>query len=71
MMSPMLKGNTILGGVNKNTCLTHGFDPETGAPDTAKVLSNERDIYSGILHTLSVDTTGSGLPDAKAFRKVV
>ncbi len=71
MMSPMLKGNTVLGGVNKNTCMTYGFDPETGVPDPAKVLSNERDIYAGILHTLSVDTTGSGLPDAKAFRKVV
>ena len=70
MMSPMLKGNTVLGGVNKNTCMTYGFDPETGTPDAAKVLSNERDIYSGILHTLSVDTAGSGLPDAKAFRKV-
>ena len=71
MMSPMLKGNTLLGGVNKNTCQTYGFDPETGAPDTAKVLSNERDIYSGILHTLSVDTAGSGLPDVKSFRKVI
>ena len=69
MMSPMLKGNTVLGGVNKNTCMTYGFDPETGTPDTAKVLSNERDIYAGVLHTLSVDTAGSGLPDAKAFRK--
>ena len=70
MMSPMLKGNTVLGGVNKNTCMTYGFDPETGVADTAKVLSNERDIYAGVLHTLSVDTTGSGLPDAKAFRKI-
>ncbi len=71
MMSPMLKGNTVLGGVNKNTCMTYGFDPETGTPDTSKVLSNERDIYAGVLHTLSVETPGSGLPDAKAFRKVV
>jgi hypothetical protein len=71
MMSPMLKGNTVLGGVNPNTCMTYGFDTETGAPDPAKVLSNERDIYAGVLHTLSVTTTGSGLPDAKAFRKVI
>ncbi|MBS1151459.1 MAG: hypothetical protein H6Q89_3157, partial [Myxococcaceae bacterium] len=75
MMSPMLKGNTVLGGVNKDTCTTYGFDPETGAPivqpDASKVPSNERDIYAGVLHTLSVTTTGSGLPDAKAFRKVV
>lgn len=71
MMSPMLKGNTLLGGVNKNTCMTYGFDAETGVPDPTKVLSNERDIYAGVLRTLSVDTTGSGLPDAKAFRKVV
>ena len=70
MMSPMLKGNTVLGGVNKTTCMTYGFDPETGVADAGKMLSNERDIYAGLLQTLSVDTTGSGLPDAKAFRKV-
>ncbi|MBK7863569.1 MAG: DUF1501 domain-containing protein [Archangiaceae bacterium] len=69
MLSPMLKGNTLLGGVDKNTTYTYGFDPETGAADPGKTQSNERDLYAGMLHTLGVDTTGSGLPDAKAFRR--
>ncbi len=70
IVSPMAKGNTILGGVNPNTAQTYGFDPQTGTPDVNKTLSNERDIYAGVLHTLSVNTTGSGLPDARAFRKI-
>ncbi|MBX7097593.1 MAG: DUF1501 domain-containing protein [Myxococcaceae bacterium] len=69
MMSPLLKGNAILGGVDKATGLSYGFDTETGAPLTGKTTSNEPEIFSGILHTLGVDTTGSGLPDCKAFRK--
>ena len=66
----MAKGNTVLGGVNPNTAQTYGFDTESGVADVNKNLSNERDIYAGVLHTLSVDTTGSGLPDARAFRKI-
>ncbi len=69
MLSPMLKGNTLLGGVDKSTLYTYGFDPETGVADPAKRLSNERDIFAGILHAMGVSTTDSGLPDAKAFRK--
>lgn len=69
MLSPMLKGNTLLGGVNKNTTYTYGFDPETGAPDPSKTLSNERDLFAGMLHAMGVSTTGSGLPDARAFRR--
>ncbi len=70
MFSPMLKGNTLLGGVDKSTVMTYGFDPESGLANAGRTLSNERDIFAGILHTLSVDTSGSGLPDARAFRKV-
>lgn len=69
MLSPMLKGNTVLGGVDPNTTMTYGFDPETGVADQGKTLSNERDVFAGVLHTLGVDTSGSGLPDAKAFRR--
>ena len=71
ILSPMAKGNTVLGAVDKSTAQTYGFDAETGVASPGKVLSNERDIYVGVLHTLSVDTTGSRLPDAKAFRNVV
>jgi hypothetical protein len=69
MLSPMLKGNTLLGGINRQTLYTYGFDPESGTPDPAKTLSNERDLYAGMLHAMGVDTTGSGLPDARAFRR--
>ncbi len=69
MLSPMVKGNTVLGNVSTTTLESYGFDPETGAPDPTKLLSNDRDLFAGILHTLSVDTTGSGLPNARAFRK--
>lgn len=69
MLSPMLKGNTLLGGVNKNTAYTYGFDPETGVADPMKTLSNERDIFAGMLHAMGVSTPDSGLPDAKAFRR--
>lgn len=68
MLSPMLNGNRVLGGVDPLTTYTYGFNPETGAPDMG-VISNERDNFAGILHTLGVDTSGSGLPDARAFRK--
>ena len=69
VLSPLAKGNTVLGGVDHDTTYTYGWDTETGVADSTKKLSNERDIYSGVLHALSVDTTGSGLPDCLAFRK--
>ncbi|MET0401162.1 MAG: hypothetical protein ABW123_02115, partial [Cystobacter sp.] len=67
MLSPMLRGNTVLGGVDPTTTHTYGFDPRTGAPQPGKVDSNEADIFSGILTAMGVDTSGSGLPDASAF----
>ncbi len=69
MLSPLLKGNTVLGGVNPDDLTSFKFDTETGAQVPTMGLSNERDVFAGVLHTLGVDTTGSGLPDAKAFRK--
>ena len=35
-----------------------------------KMTSNEPDIYSGVLTAMGADLTGSGLPDASAFKKV-
>ncbi len=69
MLSPLLKGNTVLGGVDPHSLVSYGFDTETGAPQPGNVDSNERNVFAGVVHTLGVDTTGSGLPDAKAFRK--
>lgn len=67
LLSPRLRGNTVLGGVDPRTTLTYGFDARTGAPQPGKVTSNEPDIFSGILTAMGVDTSGSGLPDASAF----
>lgn len=69
MISPMVKGNTVLGGVDPNTTLTYGFDARTGAPLRDKVTSNEPDIFAGVLTAMGADLTGSGLPDASAFKK--
>jgi hypothetical protein len=68
VISPMVRGNTVLGGVDRNTGLTYGFDPQTGAPDTNRTMT-EGEIYAGILQALDVQTTGSGLPDMAAMRK--
>src|SRR6218665_1502243 len=67
ILSPMVRGNTVLGGIDPSTTLSHGFDPRTGTPEPGKMTSNEADIFSGILHAMGVDTAGSGLPDASAF----
>jgi hypothetical protein len=69
MLSPMVKGNTVLGGIDPNTTLTYGFDARTGVAQPGKVTSNEPDIYSGVLTAMGADLSGSGLPDASAFKK--
>lgn len=69
LLSPMVRGNTVLGGIDPQTTLTHGFDAKTGAPVSTKMTSNEPDIYSGVLTAMGADLTGSGLPDASAFKK--
>jgi hypothetical protein len=68
LISPMVKGNTVLGGVDPNTALTYGFDARTGAAVPGKMTSNEPDIFSGVLTAMGADLTGSGLPDASAFK---
>lgn len=68
LVSPLVNGNTVLGGVDPDTGLTYGFDGETGAPVRGHV-NEERDVFAGILHALRVDTTGSGLPNMRAMRR--
>jgi hypothetical protein len=69
LLSPMVKGNTVLGGVDPRTALTYGFDARTGQAQPGKMTSNEPDIYSGVLTAMGCDLSGSGLPDASAFKK--
>ncbi len=70
LLSPLLNGNRVLGGVEPTKGLTYGFDPEDPAgiarPETQM---SEKQIYAGMLHALGVDTSGSGLPQMRAMRK--
>lgn len=68
LISPMVKGNTVLGGVDPLTTLGYGFDARTGAPKVGSVASNEPDIFTGVLTAMGADLSGSGLPDASAFK---
>lgn len=67
-ISPLVSGNTILGGVDPDTALTYGFDPSTGAPEPGRTTT-EAEIFSGLVGALGVDSSGSGLPDVKAMRR--
>lgn len=68
LLSPMVNGNQVLGGVDKGTGLTYGFDPMTGAPDPSRNMT-EGEIFSGMLQILDIDTTGANLPAMPVMRK--
>lgn len=57
MISPLLKGNRVYGGVDPSTAMTYGFDPVTGEPDKGKVM-HEGDIYSAICHAMDISFKG-------------
>lgn len=67
-VSPLANGGKVLGGVDPDTILTYGFNPETGAPEPGRNMT-EPEIYAGLAHALGVDTAGSGLPDMRAMRR--
>ena len=66
--SPLVPGDTLLGGVDPDTGLTYGFDPESGAPESGREMA-EAEVFSGLLGALGVDTSGSGLPDVPAMSR--
>lgn len=59
LVSPMLNGNKIYGGVDPMTALTYGFDPKTGQPDKAKNMK-EHDIYGAIAHAMGLEYSNRG-----------
>jgi hypothetical protein len=69
MLSPLVNGGQVLGGVDPNTGLTYGFDPLTGAPAPGAHM-NEKHIYSGILQALRVDTSDANLYNMPSMLKV-
>lgn len=68
IVSPFANGGRVLGGVDRETALTYGFEPETGAPAPGRHMT-EPEIYAGIAHAMGVDTSGSNLPDMRAMRR--
>jgi len=54
IISPLIKGHRIAGGINPSSGLTYGCDLATGTPDASKVLF-ERDVYSLILAALGIN----------------
>jgi hypothetical protein len=59
MISPLLKGNKIYGGVDAATGITHGFDTTTGAPDPSKKMK-EKHIYGVVAHAMGINYEGRG-----------
>ena len=57
LISPLLNGNRVYGGVDVNTALTFGFDRATGAPAPG-TLMHEGDVYSAVCHALGIDFAG-------------
>lgn len=58
LISPLLKGNAIYGGVDPKTCKTYGCDPVSGKPTPDQQL-NESDVYGIIAHALDLDAPGA------------
>lgn len=68
VISPLVNGNTVLGGVDPNTGLTYGFNPSTGEEDRGRKM-NESEIFGGLLQSLGIDTSEPGLRDMPSMRK--
>jgi hypothetical protein len=57
LISPLIKGNRVYGGVDPRTCLTYGFNRTTGEPDRG-VEFEEAALYGAIAHVLDIDFPG-------------
>jgi hypothetical protein len=57
LVSPLLRGGRVYGGVDPTTVKTYGFDPATGEADPSRLMS-EGDVYSLVAQGLGVDFEG-------------
>ncbi len=57
IISPLMKGNKVYGGIDPATALTFGFDPATGVPNP-KTVMKEKHIYSAVAHALGLPFDG-------------
>jgi hypothetical protein len=53
IVSPLVRGNRVYGGMDSSTGFTYGFDRTSGAA-VPGALMNEGDIYSAVAHALDV-----------------
>ena len=70
LISPMVNGNRILGGVNPNTGMTYGFDPVTGEPKPDREMT-EREFFGGLCQIMGIDEAAAPQPftDMVAMRR--
>ncbi|PCC68777.1 hypothetical protein SAMN02745121_07471 [Nannocystis exedens] len=54
IVSPLLKGNAVFGGIDPTTCETYGFDGSTGEADPSLQCS-EAHIYSAIAQAMDIE----------------
>lgn len=54
LVSPLLRGNRVFGGVDPKTLLTYGFDGATGEADPGEI-KREGDVYSLIAQTFGIE----------------
>jgi hypothetical protein len=57
LISPLLRGNAVYGGVDPRTGMTYGFDPLSGAPEQGRTLY-EGDVYGIISQALGLPVPG-------------
>ncbi len=67
VLSPMVRGNRVLGGIEPNTGRTFGWAPSDGTA-TPGQTSSEAQIFAGILETLGIDVSEGGLNTVSAIR---
>lgn len=56
LISPLLKGNQVFGGIDPDTLLTYGFDRDSGAPEPGSLM-REGDVYSAVAQALDIEFT--------------
>ena len=57
IISQLIRGGRVYGGIDSVTGLTYGFDPLTGLPDRNRVMS-EKDMYSLLAQAMGVSFQG-------------
>ena len=68
VISPLVNGGKVLGGVDPNTLLTYGYDPKTGKLDKNRQMT-EKEVFAGLLQALGVDTSPADLPEVPIMKR--